>query len=1150
MQYTEQLDTEVKNLVSTKWGFLGKPWPEIHHRFNHRTVIKDMKGNTIDEIKEVLLNRFGFIHVLYFLTVLYGNVEYPGPYQEIEKGLVLLYHMVSGESGKDMHKVMPYATFYDLYIRFWITNYSKLNKKVKQDLNGMFSPPRICILALLINTPDGLKNVTLFIDGHDSKIKYYKPSKSHSLLYSYKLKGLAVRIQVIQDMNEIITHVSVSEKCAVGNDDIMFIQMKLYNKISEADCLGMDGGYNLFIQKFKDNGTDAGYGFYDRNFLHPIRKELGQKLTLNETHFNNKFGSFHSSIEAQFSMFGSKFERFNNNRAALQISDIKYYNIQFHITCILTNIWRFVDKYDIEVQPHHKLWYGKGFEFPSKKNKLDLVFSNEQKVNTEYNEMVEMQQKFLQLNMSQLIDMVIDSKEDADDNLSKRRRKATRGGQRNRHPPTVPADTCPTKRARGRPKKTNQQDLNSITNITNASMALNSHANVSVTNANSLRDLSELDTALKVLSRKVRPSTALAYRQPIAHWKNFCDENMHRFNTDPEYPYTVGPPELVIAFFKEFVFKHTYTKYVAIGSDVRTQIYLRNDNEPSSSATLPQLTEAAPFSRDGKAKMLIVPLSYEPVNQYKKALMFLHEFQSTQRSIEWPSPKRTKNLIDIIKEYECSLVYDQVQTNPDRAAHCVIQDLYKSEQLIKILKSLWTANSKSGLREMFSISARYHMLLQDQDLRNLNFADCFYKGKTLKEGEVKFACAIRHENVLRCPVGAFAFLMFSLLQDNALHGRDDPEKSLSGTQQYKTVKNAFAEHDVFMTGVTHGGRHATTIEAEALGIPFDLIKRGCLETHYLSKLPSQFAKGMAGFWDKAFHLPRNNASPSLKLQQMIFPWMEDYFGSENKAWKIICEKEMREVDENKDDGISDNNDDENNNVEFVEENRRMVQGNGQRVRKTHATIQRSTDTAKRGFLRLLVRCRRVILQDAAVYLYFRKENGVVRSKLPDDPKYNPFISTNFKEFQEEVVNAINRPSVNRLQDYEGLVPNIVDSQIKVSNRLSEINYKLTRDQQKNNDRLNMIENSLNKNHQDSSRIESILLGLSQQLQQVSYNQQILLTNQQALNSQVQLLMASNISNNTNINESDQAQSSFSSGFIPSSFQPLPTLPIPPQSLLL
>ena len=57
-------------------------------------------------------------------------------------------------------------------------------------------------------------------------------------------------------------------------------------------------------------------------------------------------------------------------------------------------------------------------------------------------------------------------------------------------------------------------------------------------------------------------------------------------------------------------------------------------------------------------------------------------------------------------------------------------------------------------------------------------------------------------------------------------GRDDLEKSLSGTQQYKIAKSAFAEHDVFTTRVTPGGRRAGAIEAEALGIPYDLIKRG------------------------------------------------------------------------------------------------------------------------------------------------------------------------------------------------------------------------------------------------------------------------------------------------------------------------------------
>lgn len=194
----------------------------------------------------------------------------------------------------------------------------------------------------------------------------------------------------------------------------------------------------------------------------------------------------------------------------------------------------------------------------------------------------------------------------------------------------------------------------------------------------------------------------------------------------------------------------------------------------------------APSNKNGSKKVIEVPLGIESINQYKKVLMFLHEFQSSRREVEWPSPKKTKEIIELIKKYEHDLVYDQVQTNVDRAAHCVIRDSYKSGELIRILKSLWSSSADSGLREMFSISSRHHMLLRDQDLRNLNFADCFCtiipkkqhkgiqqalalvfsldKGKTLKEGEVKFACAMRHENVFRCPFSAFAFFMFSVLQ--------------------------------------------------------------------------------------------------------------------------------------------------------------------------------------------------------------------------------------------------------------------------------------------------------------------------------------------------------------------------------------------------
>jgi hypothetical protein len=74
-------------------------------------------------------------------------------------------------------------------------------------------------------------------------------------------------------------------------------------------------------------------------------------------------------------------------------------------------------------------------------------------------------------------------------------------------------------------------------------------------------------------------------------------------------------------------------------------------------------------------------------------------------------------------------------------------------------------------------------------------------------------------------------------------------------------KKALLDQTIYTTRVTHGGRHAGAMEVEALGIPLDLIKRGGgwkdrlgrLETHYLGKLPSQFARGIAGFWDKPLY---------------------------------------------------------------------------------------------------------------------------------------------------------------------------------------------------------------------------------------------------------------------------------------------------------
>ncbi|KAI9247657.1 hypothetical protein BDA99DRAFT_548971 [Phascolomyces articulosus] len=46
--------------------------------------------------------------------------------------------------------------------------------------------------------------------------------------------------------------------------------MKLYNKMHIGDCLAMDGGYNLYINKFKEESLNKGKDFSDKNFVYPI----------------------------------------------------------------------------------------------------------------------------------------------------------------------------------------------------------------------------------------------------------------------------------------------------------------------------------------------------------------------------------------------------------------------------------------------------------------------------------------------------------------------------------------------------------------------------------------------------------------------------------------------------------------------------------------------------------------------------------------------------------------------------------------------------------------------------------------------------------------------------------------------------------------
>ena len=168
--YQNLLKYEINKLVHTEWGFLNENWNILVNKYNHRTELQEIKNNNIKVVKDVLLSQLGYVPAFYFLNFIYGVSEYPGPYKEIDKGLLILYHMVSGKSGRDMHELMSYTTYYSLYKKFWHSNFKKLSKNVDTDFSKMFSNIRIRILFSLINSPTSFKNITLYIDGHDGKI--------------------------------------------------------------------------------------------------------------------------------------------------------------------------------------------------------------------------------------------------------------------------------------------------------------------------------------------------------------------------------------------------------------------------------------------------------------------------------------------------------------------------------------------------------------------------------------------------------------------------------------------------------------------------------------------------------------------------------------------------------------------------------------------------------------------------------------------------------------------------------------------------------------------------------------------------------------------------------------------------------------------
>ena len=100
MSLESHLHKGFTKLLKKHWKFINSQWPEMKPSKYHRTNKKDICD--MKPIKEVVVNRLGIIPVFFFLIVLYPFKYHPGPYRNVEKGLLILYHLLKTISYSDM----------------------------------------------------------------------------------------------------------------------------------------------------------------------------------------------------------------------------------------------------------------------------------------------------------------------------------------------------------------------------------------------------------------------------------------------------------------------------------------------------------------------------------------------------------------------------------------------------------------------------------------------------------------------------------------------------------------------------------------------------------------------------------------------------------------------------------------------------------------------------------------------------------------------------------------------------------------------------------------------------------------------------------------------------------------------------------------
>ena len=245
----EKLKIEIKKIIDTHWNWIYEDWKTIEKKFDHRTKMKTIEN--IDVVKQKLSEKLGYIPVFYFLNIWKEPKDQPGPYNNLESLLLLLYQMVEGIVNRKAE--IPQSSFQHLFKAFW-SEPKETSKKNNQILGTMFSTTRSRVLFSRINNPNGFESTTIHIDGFDDRINYNDKKEIETYhsgaFYGYKFKKNGVRTNCADSSEGYCLQVSDSLPCSeiVDGSQIHPRRFKLYQYLNpKLDQIFTDGGYVLFF---------------------------------------------------------------------------------------------------------------------------------------------------------------------------------------------------------------------------------------------------------------------------------------------------------------------------------------------------------------------------------------------------------------------------------------------------------------------------------------------------------------------------------------------------------------------------------------------------------------------------------------------------------------------------------------------------------------------------------------------------------------------------------------------------------------------------------------------------------------------------------------------------------------------------------------